>query len=1338
MTDTIILAAPGPARAKAHLAREERQLRLLGGRILTNLSHGTVATIARERIAELRSQGFHVAHYENTDRVEISGRSIDIDDPTKGLTKEERVPSRLAARWPLHVVQLLAPPFPEWREAVTEVGEIVGRAGTYGLYVRAYPEAVDRLSKLPFVSMVSPLQPAWKLDPRLVGANGVEGMIAVTVLSSDAAEKVQKRIADLGGKLIRSEEEGGTDRVRLVTEIDRGTALQLAALPETKSVSWLAPATVDGEREVQILAENLDDTPAPNTGPVTGYQGFLSGLNADGSGVTVAIADSGIDQGANNNTTGHLDLRGRQAAYIDYTGVGSDQSGHGTHVAGIAAGDASTGTTEGASPNNFLWGQGVAPGAQFVGQAMQSATDPTGSGLSVPAISTLCRDSVNNGATVQNDSWSTSPSPNTYTQWESDFDARVRDADSATTAMEALTVVFAARNDGGLAQTIGDPSSAKNVITVGNGLTRRAGVLFPDDDIRGVNGRSSRGPASGGRIKPDILAPGTDVSATMSAASNDTAIAGTATYTYKTGTSMAAPHVTGACAVLTEWWRNRTGGKTPSPAMLKALLINGAEDMAGGSNWRAMQLNLINPATNTYQVTGMGFVPTSVSVANVLLNQVGSTAAMPNQSWNFNAGTLTARIALVNQPFQVRFHCLDVPLTNLPNNDQGWGRVSLENIVYQTPQGQNEPQKSDRGPRLFLDQRHAFTANGQVHTWRIQPANLNEPMRATLVWTDAPGSANDNTPLVNNLDLELSQTNGASTTTWRGNPNNFSNGFSTPGGSAGTVDNVECVFLQSANGVYTLTVRATTLTADARSATATTPWQDYALVLENAIFATANPVSVSLTIDRSTSMVTSGYVATTQTASKQFIDSMKADDHVGVVSFGNDAKHEYAASNKVVKINGNTEKDAAKAAIDNIQFSGCTYMGQGLQFAESELAGAVGNRAVVLLSDGKDNKGCDSSNASKPWAVDVAAALSSSIEVYTCAMGPLSDQSTLENIADLTGGLYYYMPTIDDLTEIYNFIRGNVTSTGVIVNTTSTASSSRVAATVECGADQVMFACHWHNSNLRFVSREPRDDREIQVTLRTPTGKTVSTTSSWLSHQEGDGYVIFTIEEPAAGRWFVEVKTANDVHTRYTVGGWVRSDLDLVWDLPRVVRSSKLQARVGFGGDDDRLSVRYSASLTAPRTGIADLVGSLRDRLDLIQPDSNLLQNGIDPDLARLVAFDRDQTGAGKRSVFDPIKKRLQVRAIRGPQPASSTCSRDLSSVLAPPGFLPRDTPRIPSPLANRPPLPLGAPLTHKIEVPLRTPGSYTLRVTAEAIDLRTRCRYERVSARSFVVRNDR
>ena len=123
-------------------------------------------------------------------------------------------------------------------------------------------------------------------------------------------------------------------------------------------------------------------------------------------------------------------------------------------------------------------------------------------------------------------------------------------------------------------------------------------------------------------------------------------------------------------------------------------------------------------------------------------------------------------------------------------------------------------------------------------------------------------------------------------------------------------------------------------------------------------------------------------------------------------------------------------------------------------------------------------------------------------------MGPLSDQVPLADIAALTGGRYYYAPGIDELREVYNFIRGNVTSTGVIVNTTTTASSSRVPATVDCGAEQVMLACQWHDPMLRRTDHPPMRHDEIRVRLRTPAGTIVPGAASWISRIDGDGYVI--------------------------------------------------------------------------------------------------------------------------------------------------------------------------------------------------------------------------------------
>src|SRR4029079_8934112 len=92
---------------------------------------------------------------------------------------------------------------------------------------------------------------------------------------------------------------------------------------------------------------------------------------------------------------------------------------------------------------------------------------------------------------------------------------------------------------------------------------------------------SSRGPCEDGRIKPDVVAPGSWIASLRSIYANDDFAWWPISdnYFYMGGTSQAGPHCSGAAAVFVQFYRTNHGGATPSPAMVKAALINSAADM---------------------------------------------------------------------------------------------------------------------------------------------------------------------------------------------------------------------------------------------------------------------------------------------------------------------------------------------------------------------------------------------------------------------------------------------------------------------------------------------------------------------------------------------------------------------------------------------------------------------------------------------------------------------------------------------------------------------------------------------------------------------------------------
>lgn len=134
----------------------------------------------------------------------------------------------------------------------------------------------------------------------------------------------------------------------------------------------------------------------------------------------------------------------------------------------------------------------------------------------------------------------------------------------------------------------------------------------------------------------------------------------------------------------------------------------------------------------------------------------------------------------------------DMGTRDIPNNDEGWGRLDLVNSLV--------PQ-NDIG--IFVDDRSRLSS-GDESDYSFEITRPNEELKIVLTWSDYPGSSFSTTQLMNDLDLEVTSPDGQ--TTYLGNV--FSNGKSESGGIKDSKNNVEVVLIDSASeGIWSVKVK---------------------------------------------------------------------------------------------------------------------------------------------------------------------------------------------------------------------------------------------------------------------------------------------------------------------------------------------------------------------------------------------------------------------------------------------------------------------------------------------------------------------------------------------------
>jgi serine protease AprX len=300
-------------------------------------------------------------------------------------------------------------------------------------------------------------------------------------------------------------------QVRHTYRLIPATALQvrpadIEALSRDDTVDYIWPdLPVHTCLPVSDVEAKLDVSVPRIQAPLVWQAGFR------GQGMKIGVVDTGID-------ASHADFEGRVVAMKSFVGGdGTDDNGHGTHVASISAG---TGV---ASSGKF---QGVAPAASLY---VAKVLDANGGGT-MSGVMAGIEWAVDQGVHVINLSLgSNGPCDGT--------DALSTLCDEAV-QQRGVVVCVAAGNEGPGASTVGSPGCARWVVTIG-----------AVDDSDRVTSFSSRGPTSDGRIKPDLVFPGAGI---VAAQAKGTALGAVIApgYVQLSGTSMATPHATGSVALL--------------------------------------------------------------------------------------------------------------------------------------------------------------------------------------------------------------------------------------------------------------------------------------------------------------------------------------------------------------------------------------------------------------------------------------------------------------------------------------------------------------------------------------------------------------------------------------------------------------------------------------------------------------------------------------------------------------------------------------------------------------------------------------------------------------------